>query len=48
MKKVENAARPRSAMVYLPSRGGPLSWSGRPAQTSLNSLSNCSTALTPP
>ena len=32
MKNTENAERPISAMVYSPSRRGPLRWPGRPAQ----------------
>src|ERR1035441_6884885 len=48
MKNTENAERPMSAIVYSPSRRGPLRWSGRPAQTSFSSAIRDSRTVTSP
>src|SRR5450755_1551892 len=48
MKNTENAERPISAMVYSPSRRGPLRWSGRPAQTPFSSAIRDSRTVTEP
>ena len=46
MKNTENAERPISAMVYWPSRNGPLRRSGRLAQTVFSSASRDSSVVT--
>src|ERR1700683_3017600 len=48
MKNTANAERPMSAMVYWPSRSGPVRWSGRPAQTVFSSAIRDSRAVTAP